>query len=96
MPLKHQGVAWQYKFPEKRLKVQALRRATWCRRRSTPALIVTWACHLKTQAWHANTREGQSKAGRATWCRRRGTPALILTWACHLKTQAWHANTREG
>ncbi|KAL4344073.1 hypothetical protein AHAS_Ahas11G0141900 [Arachis hypogaea] len=38
--------------------------------------IITWACHLKTQAWHANTKEGQSKAGHATWCRRRGTPAL--------------------
>ncbi|KAL4306615.1 hypothetical protein AHAS_Ahas16G0196000 [Arachis hypogaea] len=37
--------------------------------------ILTWACHLKTQAWHANAREGQSNAGRATWCRRRGTPS---------------------
>ncbi|KAL4306512.1 hypothetical protein AHAS_Ahas16G0185700 [Arachis hypogaea] len=37
---------------------------------------IIWACHLKTQAWHTNTKEGQSKAGRASWCRRRGTPAL--------------------
>ncbi|KAL4306509.1 hypothetical protein AHAS_Ahas16G0185400 [Arachis hypogaea] len=34
----YKGVARQYKFPEKRLKVQKAGRATWCRRRGTPAL----------------------------------------------------------
>ncbi|KAL4287263.1 hypothetical protein AHAS_Ahas19G0168700 [Arachis hypogaea] len=63
VPLEHQGVARQYNFPEKKLKVQALGRATWCRRRGTPALILTWACHLKTQAYHANIRDGQAKLG---------------------------------
>ncbi|QHO38806.1 uncharacterized protein DS421_4g123610 [Arachis hypogaea] len=27
-------------------------RATWCRRRGTPTSKVTWACHLRSQAWH--------------------------------------------
>ncbi|KAL4294253.1 hypothetical protein AHAS_Ahas18G0209600 [Arachis hypogaea] len=38
MQLEHQGVARQYKFPEKRLKAKKAGRAIWCRRRGTPAL----------------------------------------------------------
>ncbi|KAL4306616.1 hypothetical protein AHAS_Ahas16G0196100 [Arachis hypogaea] len=84
VPLEHQGMARQYKFPEKKLKVQEAGRATWCRRRGTPAskhhlgvplqdLGVarhhykrpkqSWACHLVSKAWHANS---QSSLGRAT------------------------------
>ncbi|QHN82283.1 uncharacterized protein DS421_20g694470 [Arachis hypogaea] len=63
---------------------------------------VTWACHLRTQAWHAKLEEFTKpmgvpleQHGVARWYNNpeKGLKA-IEDWACHLSNQAWHANAQ--
>ena len=56
VPLEHQGVAPECKFPEEEVKDQTLGRATWYRRRGTPAIILHLGVPLESQAWHANAQ----------------------------------------
>ncbi|KAL4306462.1 hypothetical protein AHAS_Ahas16G0180700 [Arachis hypogaea] len=70
MPLEHQGVARQYKprrgTPTLKKAKAKLGVPLGVEGVARQALIVTWACYLSIQAWHANGKEDKSKAGRAT------------------------------
>ncbi|QHO49299.1 uncharacterized protein DS421_1g12810 [Arachis hypogaea] len=58
----------------------------------------TWACHLVSKVWHANS---SSSLGRATWYRRHGTPALAHHLDVPLEDpgvacQAWRSQLNLG
>ncbi|KAL4357013.1 hypothetical protein AHAS_Ahas09G0144200 [Arachis hypogaea] len=86
--LEHQGVARWFKFPEKRLKIQTLGRATWCQRRGIPTLTIYLGVPLEYWVWHTSY-----------WSKEVKKHAL---WACHANyvfqrsedgsSWAWHAN----
>ncbi|KAL4275988.1 hypothetical protein AHAS_Ahas20G0162200 [Arachis hypogaea] len=47
------GVARWYNFPERKTKGKPYGRATWCRRRGTPATNLQLGVPVESQAWHA-------------------------------------------
>ncbi|KAL4391244.1 hypothetical protein AHAS_Ahas03G0225700 [Arachis hypogaea] len=83
------GVARWYSFPESNARSH---KRSVARQLST----ITWACHLKTQAWHSNAREGQVKLGMPLDVESVACQLPTITWVCHLSIQAWHSNARKG
>ncbi|KAL4315595.1 hypothetical protein AHAS_Ahas15G0200800 [Arachis hypogaea] len=76
------GVARQLYFLEKEIEGQPYGRATWYRRRGTPATMFHLGVPLESQAWHASITNQQEED--------LGMP--IEFWAWHTNEGAKHTN----
>ncbi|KAL4344542.1 hypothetical protein AHAS_Ahas11G0188800 [Arachis hypogaea] len=99
-------MARQFKFPEKRLKTQTLGCATWCRRRGTPVIILTLACHFGPRCGTPMLKKAKYQGWACHLDAGCGTPATgarkHALWAWHASyvfqrgeegsPWAWHAN----
>ncbi|KAL4350344.1 hypothetical protein AHAS_Ahas10G0132600 [Arachis hypogaea] len=88
---------WAWHASSSLQKGSSLGRATWYRRRGTPASKVTWACHLRSQASHAKLKkpidEWACHLSIQVW-HANVQEGQSKGWACHLVSKVWHASSR--